>query len=161
MGRKDDQPFDAMMEPIRFTVRGKPQPAGSKRAFALKVNGQYTGRAVVTDDNKKSSDWKADVRAEAVKVAPAHPLTGPLKLRVCFYVARPKGHFGTGRNAEVLKSSAPPFPTSKPDTTKLLRGLEDACTAILWKDDAQIVSQHVYKRYGTPGAVVELSEEVP
>jgi Holliday junction resolvase RusA-like endonuclease len=39
------------------------------------------------------------------------------------------------------------LPVVMPDATKLLRGLEDALTGVVWHDDAQIVSQHVEKRY--------------
>ena len=149
-----------MIAPISFFVEGKAQPAGSKRGFAMKKGGAYTGRVIITDDNPKSKGWKETVKDAAKKVAPKVPLTCPIKLRVCFYVARPMGHFGTGKNAAILKPSAPQFPVVKPDTTKLLRGLEDACTSLIWRDDAQIVSQHVYKRYGDrPGAQVEVSEE--
>lgn len=157
-----------MNKPITFFVHGKPEPAGSKRSFVPinKKTGQpfrskETGRVVVNtvDANPNSGGWKDDVRAAAMPVRPAEPLTCALRIKVCFFVARPKGHYGSGKNADRLKDSAPKFPTTKPDTTKLMRGLEDACTSILWKDDSQIVSQHIYKRYGTPGAHVELSEE--
>jgi Holliday junction resolvase RusA-like endonuclease len=73
-----------------------------------------------------------------------------VKLEVLFVLPRPKGHHGTGRNAGVPKASAPQWPTVKPDTTKLLRAVEDACTSILWRDDAQIVIQTACKVYGDP-----------
>ncbi len=38
----------------------------------------------------------------------------------------------------------------KPDATKLVRALEDALTRIVWKDDAQVVTQVVHKRFGEP-----------
>ena len=70
----------------------------------------------------------------------------PLNLEVDFYVPRPKGHFGK----RGLRLSAPAFPTVKPDATKLLRAVEDALTGIVWRDDAQVVEQHVSKLYGEP-----------
>lgn len=147
---------------IAFTVYGKAQPAGSKRAFVNK----RTGKAIVTDDNARSRPWKQEVASVAYRVwreanegdmfAPL--MTGPLYLRVDFYFARPKGHYGTGRNADRLKASAPEFPTGRPDCTKLLRGLEDALTGVLWRDDAQVVYQAVRKFYGEPErAVVSVS----
>jgi predicted short-subunit dehydrogenase-like oxidoreductase (DUF2520 family) len=33
---------------------------------------------------------------------------------------------------------------------KLARGVEDALTGIVWRDDAQIVVEHLEKRYGSP-----------
>ena len=130
---------------ISFTVPGVAQPAGSKRAFAHKT----TGRIVVVDDAKGSRRWKSDV----AKVARNHvraPLDGPVKLEVLFVMPRPKSHFGTGRNACVLKSSAPAWPAVKPDTTKLLRAVEDALNGVIWRDDAQVVVQTACKVYGDP-----------
>jgi hypothetical protein len=34
---------------------------------------------------------------------PAVPLTGPLEATLFFYFSRPKNHYGTGKNANVLK----------------------------------------------------------
>jgi Holliday junction resolvase RusA-like endonuclease len=134
---------------ISFTVIGRPQPAGSKKAFRH----PHTGRIIVTDDAKKSRPWKQEIAAVAAEHAPEQLLAGPLMLVVYFYVARPKGHYGSGRNAMHVKPSAPEFPTVRPDVTKLLRALEDACTGILWRDDAQIVDQYAFKRYDEPERV--------
>lgn len=136
------------MTRLAFEVYGKPQPAGSKRAF----QNPSTGRIVVTDDNAKSKPWQAvvaDAALEATMVdgVIGELLDGPLGLAVVFSVLRPKGHFGSGRNAGVIKDSAPEWPTVKPDATKLLRGLEDALTGVVWRDDAQVVEQAVTKRY--------------
>lgn len=131
---------------IRIVVLGRPQPAGSKRAFKH----PHTGRIMVTDDAKGSRPWKQQVAGAALEHRPVELLTGPLELDVWFIMARPKGHYGSGRNSSVVKPSAPPFPTVKPDTTKLIRAAEDALTGIVWRDDAQIVDQHAHKRYGEP-----------
>ncbi len=136
---------------ISFFVPGIPKPAGSKRAFVIK------GRAIITEANPKAKDWKADVRAACTYEGA--PLNVPLSMYLTFTMPRPKSHYGSGRNAEVLKPSAPVHPTSKPDCTKLTRGTEDALTSIIWKDDSQIVIQRIVKRYGdTPGCLVEITE---
>jgi Holliday junction resolvase RusA-like endonuclease len=147
-------------EPITFFVPGIAKPAGSKRGFALKKGGVFTGRVVITDDCKKSRDWKTDVQRAAAEAYNGEPLTGALHLTLRFIVPRPKGHYGSGKNAANVKTGAPAHPTTKPDATKLVRGVEDALTAILWRDDALIVTQHVTKRYGDrPGVEIELREE--
>lgn len=137
-----------------FTVAGKPQTAGSKRAFVNK----NTGKAIVTDDNKKGKPWRADVQAAAREAIELQELlTGPLVLEVRFFFVRPKSHYGSGKNARVLKPSAPTYPATRPDTTKLLRALEDALTGVLWRDDAQIVYQFAAKGFAQfPGAAVVL-----
>ena len=127
---------------LRFDVTGRPQPGGSKRAFIHKA----TGRAVITDDNPKAKRWMADV-AEAALATGCELYEGPMEVEAIFRQERPLGHYGTGKNAGVLKDKAPFYKTNKPDATKLWRSTEDALTGIVWKDDAQIVKQTITKRY--------------
>jgi Holliday junction resolvase RusA-like endonuclease len=139
---------------IEFTVLGRAQPAGSKR----QVTNRKTGQTFVVDDNPRSRPWKELVTSAAVDAMGARAgatgchgaLEGALLLEVDFYLARPAGHFGTGRNRGIVRDSAPPFPAVRPDVTKLLRGLEDALTGVVWRDDAQVVDQIARKRYGWP-----------
>jgi Holliday junction resolvase RusA-like endonuclease len=136
---------------VYFTVVGHPQPAGSKRAFPNKGGG-----VSVVDDNPKAKSWQAEVSVAAIQAmidAELEMFEGPCGMAVIFTLVRPKGHFGTGKNAGVLKESAPPYPIVKPDTTKLLRGVEDAMTTIVYRDDSQVVEQAVSKHYGTPEGV--------
>mgnify|MGYP001180875411 CR=1 FL=1 len=55
-----------MKPDITFTVYGVARPAGSKRAFAIRKNGQPTGKIAVVDDCKESRDWKSTVAREAI-----------------------------------------------------------------------------------------------
>lgn len=140
--------------PLTFTVYGLAQPAGSK--IAGRTN---TGRMFVRDDAKRSRPWKNAVAeaAAALRGANGGPLAdllaGPLAVTMTFHVPRPAGHYGTGRNAGQLRPSAPVYPAVRPDVLKLARAVEDACTGILWRDDAQIVDEHLHKRYGDPARV--------
>lgn len=135
------------MSELKFFVKGKPQTAGSKRAFPFRRKNGKLG-VTVSDDNPKSNDWKAVLAHEAAHAFGMNAvLDGPLEIEIWFHMERPKSHFGTGANRNNLKKSAPKRPTAKPDTTKLVRCLEDALTGVLWRDDAQIVSQHCHKVY--------------
>lgn len=147
----------AGLQRLEFFVPGRPQPAGSKRGFPIRRAGALTGRVAITDDNPKSRDWKSHVAAcafDALASKLRNPnvepplLEGPLGMSLLFTVGRPKGHFGTGRNVGIVKAGAPAHPCSKPDTTKLVRAVEDALTAVLWRDDAQVVEQYAAKLYG-------------
>jgi Holliday junction resolvase RusA-like endonuclease len=133
---------------VTFVVYGNSQPAGSKRAFALRKGGVLTGRVAVSDDNPKSKDWKQQV-AYAAREAYAGPLlAGPLKVSLKFYRVRPGGHFGKrGLNGKGLTM---PSPTTKPDVLKLARAVEDALTGVVWRDDAQIVDEQISKAWGEP-----------
>lgn len=134
-----------------FFVPGRAAPGGSKKAF----HHAKTGRIVVMDDAKGNRDWKARVASFASRLFVGPPLDVPLEAWAHFTLLRPKGHFGTGRNAAIVRASAPTHPTTKPDATKIWRAVEDALTGIVWRDDSQVVIQHVTKAYGpVPGVRV-------
>ena len=143
------------MTAVKFTVHGKPQPAGSKRGF---YNAKAK-RVIITDDAKQSRPWKALVSDAAVQAMDALTggrfdfegslLDGPLMVTLLFYVPRPKGHYGT----KGVRPSAPDYPAVKPDVLKLARAVEDAMSGIVYRDDAQIVCELLEKHYGEPARV--------
>ena len=145
--------------PIQFTVLGKPQPAGSKRAFALRRRGgslvtRGDGSPVinVVDDNANSKQWKHYVATTAREAYRGELLRGPLCVQFLFVRPRPKGHFNShGQlNKKGLRETSP---TTKPDVLKLARAVEDALTGVVWFDDAQIVEEGLEKKYGEPARV--------
>lgn len=140
---------------IKFFVPGKVQPGGSKRAFYIKK----IGRTVVTDANKNVGGWKKTVKECAKRAYSGELLEGPLLVLCKFFILRPRSHYRSGKNSHLLKDSAPLYPQSKPDATKLWRSTEDAISGAIWKDDAQIVKQIIMKRYGTrQGALIKIVE---
>jgi len=135
---------------VRIEVYGLPTAQGSKRAFVNK----HTGRAHVTETNdSKVKTWREDVKQAALQALDGGArFTGPVKVSVDFYFLRPKGHYRTGRNAHLLKDTAPPYPASKPDVDKLLRSTFDAITTTgLWEDDCRVVEVWATKRYVAEG----------
>lgn len=135
-------------ESFKVTVYGHPEPGGSKKGY---VN-RKTGGVIITDANAKVKSWREEVARVALEACGGEPLLldGALYLAVHFYLTRPKGHYGTGRNAHILKESAPLYPTVKPDATKLLRAVEDALSGVAYTDDSRIVLQTAAKHYGQP-----------
>lgn len=121
---------------VSFTVYGTPAQMGSKKAFYS----EKLGRAVITDDNSKQrKQWANAVSAAAADAMDGRELfVGPVRLVVRFYFARPQSHYGTGRNAGILKASAPQHHAQSPDLDKLIRALGDAMTGIVFRDDKQI-----------------------
>lgn len=134
---------------IAFTVYGVAKPGGSKSGFY----NPKARRVIMTDASKGAKPWKAEVSAAAQVAMLAQSVTsdgllvdGPLAVAFTFVVPRPKGHFG--KNG--VRPSAPELPTTRPDVLKLARAVEDACTGIVWRDDAQIVTETLRKVYGEP-----------
>lgn len=141
---------------IEFFVPGKPEPAGSKRAFPIRAAGKI--RVAVTDANPKSRDWKVTVSWVAKDAFDGEIIDVPLDVEMDFVVQRPASHYGTGKNSWSVRASAPRFPASKPDVLKLARGVEDALTGVIWTDDALIVNERISKRYGDePGVRVRIT----
>jgi Holliday junction resolvase RusA-like endonuclease len=129
---------------VNFTVLGRPQPGGSKRA--VPVPG---GKIRVIDANRKVKPWRDSVAAAAQEaMGDKEPLTGPLGLGLTFFIQRPQSHYT--KVSERISRGAPRRPITRPDLTKYIRAVEDACTSILWRDDSQVVTQVCRKFYGSP-----------
>lgn len=123
---------------ISTFVVGDPAPQGSKR---------HVGRGILVESSQRVKPWRADVR-EALRAAA--PISGPVAISFVFYFARPASHYGTGRNAGVLKVGAPARPTSRRlgDVDKLCRSTLDAITSAgVIADDDEVVELFASKRY--------------
>ena len=139
------------MSDIMIWVPGVPAPGGSKRAFSH----AKTGRMVVVDACERNKEWRETVATFArAQYHRGKLLDGPIGVEFVFYMPRPKSHYGTGSNANVLKRGAPPWHTTRPDVLKLTRAVEDALTGIVWTDDARIVSELLEKPYSNRKDVV-------
>lgn len=150
---------------IAITVYGLPAPQGSKR---------HVGRGVMVESSRHVKPWREAVKAAALAVllpAGLEPLDGPLVADMVFTFARPKSHFRTGRNADLLRDNAPAAPIGPPDLSKLARSTEDALTdAGAWADDARVVAYgRLAKVYAgssdldalrIPGAVIRIRPAV-
>lgn len=158
---------------VTFTVAGEPKPAGSKDTGVAYKTNRETGRKepvrrhdgrIVTfvkdSSGQAGKTWRGDIRdAVARELGEVEELLdGPLVIEACFYVERSKGHYGTGRNAGVLKDSAPRYPhaTKLPDGTKLLRAVEDALNKVLIVDDRRFVRGVWSRDFGRPRAEVTI-----
>lgn len=146
---------------LHFEVEGKASPSGSKKAFVNK----YTGRISMVDTAKGKDSWQSWVRLKAsqeAKAAGVEPSRGPFQLNVTFFFARPKSHFGAGKNSDKIKASAPVSHTQKPDVTKLMRCTEDALKGIAWLDDSQVITQNGEKYWHhSRDCVVIVIRELP
>jgi Holliday junction resolvase RusA-like endonuclease len=129
-----------------FTVDGIAVPQGSMKGY---VRG---GHAVLTSDNPNLGAWRQGVaeRARQAMLGMA-PCPEPVQGAMDFYLPRPRGHYGTGKNAGTLRAGAPVLHTKKPDVDKLARAVLDGMTGIVFLDDAQVWSLALAKHYVNPG----------
>jgi crossover junction endodeoxyribonuclease RusA len=147
---------DDGMSEVFFSVLGMPIAQGSKRVVPTKA-----GPRAIESNEKTLRPWRQEIAVEAQQRMGSTPLwRGPVRVTAYFFMPRPKGHYGTGRNADTLRPSAPRFPSSKPDLDKLLRAVLDALSGIVFADDSQVVSLDIAKLYAdgrSPGVTVEVS----
>lgn len=133
---------------ITLTVAGLPGPQGSKVMFA--GGGSRESSAKVTP-------WREAVKAAYLALPDPQPVLGPVVLTGTFMFRRPTSHYRTGKNAHLLRASAPAFPTGRTsigDLSKLVRSTEDALTDVgAWQDDCWVVALNVAKVWAPEGAL--------
>ena len=133
---------------VSFHVDGIPATKGSARA----VNNKHTGRAMLLASASRKNERDQKSWAEAVAwmckaaMRGRAPLTGPVSVRIDFYLPRPK-------------TVRAPRPIAKRDGDKLLRCTWDAMTGIAYADDGQIVEWPGGKHFAdacAPGARITI-----
>lgn len=136
---------------IELVVPGEPVAQGSKRPV---------GRGVGIESNRERLlPWRQAIANQASEaMAGREPFAGPVAVEASFHFRRPLAHFGTGRNADALKPSAPIVRASKPDLDKLLRAIFDGMAGIVYRDDGQVVDVYACKHYGAPSVRIRVWE---
>lgn len=153
--------MDSPGREIEVRVYGLPAPQGSKR---------HIGRGILVESSKRVRPWRTSVvhacidLMEEQQLRGVLPIQGPVDVEVEFLFPRPQSHYGTGRNAEKLKPSAPHYTTSTRDgdLDKVLRstidGLAERTGGVMLRDDRLVVSVTATKRYTndgeSPGAMI-------
>jgi Holliday junction resolvase RusA-like endonuclease len=135
-----------MTPELTFTTWGRPIGQGAHRTSATGHTYEITkGHApwrkkLINSAREAMEDWTA--------------LDGPVDVMISCFGPRPKSHYGTGRNALVLKASAPAYPVLKGgavnlhDVDHLARSVLDALKlAEVITDDARVVDLFVRKRF--------------
>lgn len=83
------------------------------------------------------------------------PYTGAVEVDVTSVFKRPKAHFGTGRNAGILKPSAPRFCTNPKDSDNLVKHAFDSMNKLIYVDDRQVVDHAGHKRWADDSEVIK------
>jgi crossover junction endodeoxyribonuclease RusA len=130
---------------LTFDVLGRPAPQGSKKSI---------GNNRFVEASKFLPAWRRDVREaaeHAVTVNGWARVSGPVELEVMFYLDRPS----------TISKTKRPHPTVPPDVDKLIRGIGDSLTGVVYDDDSQIIRVLAWKLYADtrePGCFVRVAE---
>lgn len=118
-------------EPVMFQVDGTPVP------WAMSRPNPKTGARFVPSRQLEAAD--KIVKAWDATGVGMVPKPFGVVVGMAFTVERAKSHYGSGKNADVLKPDAPDYPTGRPDLSNLVKLVEDALTGVAWDDDDQVV----------------------
>jgi len=140
---------------IEFTVFGVPQQKGSKQAF---VNKRKDGSsfAGLKDTNPRAKPWQGEVRAAAAKAYQGALIDAPCHLYLDFFFPRPQAHYGSGKNSEKLKPSAPKYHAQTPDKDKLERVVADALEKVIVKNDSRFCGGCTNRHWTESAACVKI-----
>ena len=136
-------------------VEGVPVAQGS-----MISNG--AGRGLRHSNHAKLKPWRAQIISMLNRHRPEDwDPSAPISLTATFRLQRPQGHYGTGKNANRLKASAPEFHIVKSDLDKLLRSILDSIEQSgLARGDQQVCSINAAKRWcvepEVPGVLLTL-----
>lgn len=125
------------MKEFIFLINGEPVPQGRPRFVSR-------GKFVQTYDPKKSKDYKKLVKQQVKAQFHDEILSGALNVELKVY--RPIQKSITKKERS-LRLSGEHRPTIKGDIDNYFKAVTDACTGLIWVDDAQIVSTKSNKYY--------------
>lgn len=135
------------MQTYSIVIPGDAVPQGRPRVVRI-------GGRTIAYDPPKSKAYKARVRQYAARNAPKEPLEGKVQLEVQIFRSVPKSWSKKKHEAAYAGLI---WPTTKPDVSNIVKGIEDALNGIWYKDDSQIVHEYSMKRYArVPGVVVKM-----
>ena len=118
---------------INIVIEGEPVAQGRPR---YTTKGGYA-RAY---DPAKSRRWKQYVASIALQAMRGNPpMEGALSLSVVVYRSIPKS-WSKVKKAKAVSGEIRPI--TRPDLDNYVKGLKDALSGIVYKDDAQIVDYH-------------------
>lgn len=127
------------------TVFGPAQTQGSKKGFLH----PKLKRVVIVDDNDRAlKGWRSEWVGEMAQCRPTRPIDSAVELTITVYVRRPSAHYGSGKNAGILKGNAPVLPPSGKDNDKICRAILDAGQIAGWyTNDARVCDLSIKRRY--------------
>lgn len=151
---------------LAITIPGRAAPKGSMTCIGRR--GRVAHVVIEDDKNGAKAAWRAAIALGIRRSWPTdqYAVPGqPLGAEITFTLERPKGHYGTGRNAGTVKPAyvdALPTGHQSGDVDKLLRLVLDALQdADLIDDDCAVIEATARKTYVDGPALVPDTLDYP
>ena len=121
-------------------------PVGKQRARYAR-----RGNFVQTYTPDKTRNYEALLKEAAIEaMGSSEPLETPVSLYLYIRVPIPKS-FSKKRVQDCLNGSEQPM--KKPDSSNVLKSVEDAMNGVVYIDDCQIINHHITRVYSTLAGV--------
>ena len=131
----------------RFIVRGEPKGQPRPRAFARRIGDKFMARVY---EAGTAEEWKNQIAITAREQGLYDKqLAGPLFLSMTCFFQRPKSHYRSGKNSEVIKLvKIGEYHVQKPDLDNIVKAAQDALKLLgAYSDDTQLARIHCEKRW--------------
>jgi len=142
-----------------FDIEGRPVPQGS---MVASYNRKQGVARVHHQQGEALAMWRGLIRVAARAEGITIPSVLPIRIAVVFGMPRPKHHMRLrgGRYVPRVEYYYE-RPAKAPDIDKLLRGVLDALTGIVYVDDAQVVEVMCAKIYADSTHIEVSDESIP
>lgn len=135
---------------IRFTVLGEPVGKGRHRSATRKRRGadgrMTTYIAQITPPKTEQYELlvKRATRQAIESVSGYSLFLGPVMLELGIYVGIAASW---PKKKKEMALSGQMYPTKKPDSSNILKAIEDGMNEVAYADDAQITDHHIKRRF--------------
>jgi len=131
---------------MMITFKVDANPVGKQRARYAR-----RGNFVQTYTPDKTRNYEALLKEAAIEaMGSSEPLETPVSLYLYIRVPIPKS-FSKKRVQDCLNGSEQPM--KKPDSSNVLKSVEDAMNGVVYIDDCQIINHHITRVYSTLAGV--------
>ena len=140
---------------ISLLIMGDPIQKNRPRFARKTMKSKRTGKQIdfvqtYSDQETEEGLWILTARRQ-IKSGGVF-FRGAVEVIFRFWIKRPAGHFGTGRNAGILKNNAQKWPAWKQDLDNYEKFALDCLNHCqIWEDDSRVVGIDSKKRYAEIG----------
>ena len=133
-----------MSAPIRIELAGMPEPYRERqRAFQTGKSGRPITYSYKVGSTRTYQAWLRQAAQDAMNGRP--PLDCPVCLTMTAFMPIPTSGMRKADRA-LAEQELLPHP-KRPDTSNLLKAIEDAFKAVVWSDDARVAEHRLRKVY--------------